>query len=68
MSHIDSYMNYLLLHKAELADTLLLDYVYAVEQAIEAYLSRKLIIQTSKSLNDRFGCAQFAVNENKDRF
>ena len=65
MSHIDSYMNYLLLHKAELADTLLLDYVYAVEQAIEAYLSRKLIIQTSKSLNDRFGCAQFAVNENK---
>jgi glycerol-3-phosphate O-acyltransferase len=65
MSHITTYINYLSLNKVELSDTLLFDYVYGVDQAVEAYLNRKIIIQTSKTLNDRFGCAQFMVNENK---
>ena len=65
MSHAGTYMNYLLSQKVELADTLLLDYVYAVEQVIDAYLNRKLIIQTSKNMEGRFAGAQFMVNENK---
>ena len=65
MSDVGTYMNYLLSQKVELADTLLLDYVYAVEQVIDAYLNRKLIIQTSKNMEGRFAGAQFMVNENK---
>ncbi|MEA3415769.1 MAG: 1-acyl-sn-glycerol-3-phosphate acyltransferase [Thermodesulfobacteriota bacterium] len=65
MSNAGIYMNYLLSQKAELADTLLLDYVYAVEQVIDAYLNRKLITQTSPKIKGRFTGAQFMVNENK---
>ncbi len=65
MSNAGIYMNYLLSQKVELADTLLLDYVYAVEQVIDAYLNRKLIAQTSKKMEGRFAGAQFMVNENK---
>ena len=65
MSHVEIYMNYLLSQKVEMADTLLLDNVYAVEQVIDAYLNRKFIIQTSKSMEGRFAGAQFMVNENK---
>jgi len=65
MSHVETYMNYLLSQKVELADTLLLDHVYAVEQVIDAYLNRKFIIQTSKNMENRFVGAQFMVNENK---
>ena len=65
MLHVETYMNYLLSQKVELADTLLLDHVYAVEQVIDAYLNRKFIIQTSKNMKGRFAGAQFMVNENK---
>ncbi len=65
MLHVETYMNYLLSQKVELADTLLLDHIYAVEQVIAAYLNRKLIIQTSKNMKGRFAGTQFMVNENK---
>ena len=65
MSHVGTYMNYLLSQKVELADTLLFDHVSAVEQVIDAYLNRKLIIQTSKKMEGRFAGTQFMVNENK---
>ncbi|MBC8198781.1 MAG: 1-acyl-sn-glycerol-3-phosphate acyltransferase [Desulfobacterales bacterium] len=65
MSHVGTYMNYLLSQEVELADTLLLDHVYAVEQVIDAYLNRKFITQTSKNMEGRFAGAQFMVNENK---
>ncbi|MDO9565283.1 MAG: 1-acyl-sn-glycerol-3-phosphate acyltransferase [Candidatus Desulfaltia sp.] len=65
MSHVEIYMNYLLSQKVEMADTLLLDNVYAVEQVIDSYLNIKFIIQTSKNMDGRFAGAQFMVNENK---
>jgi len=65
MSHVGIYMNYLVSQKVDLADTLLLDNVYAVEQVVDAYINRKFIIQTSKNMEGRFAGAQFMVNENK---
>ncbi|MEA3428910.1 MAG: 1-acyl-sn-glycerol-3-phosphate acyltransferase, partial [Thermodesulfobacteriota bacterium] len=65
MSHVETYMNYLLSQKVDLADTLLLDNVYAVEQVVDTYLNRKFITQTSKNMEGRFTGAQFMINKNK---
>ncbi len=40
---IDTYLNYLMSQKARLTDTLTLDPQHSLEQALEAYLQRKLI-------------------------
>ncbi len=40
---VDLYMTYLMAHKVSLADTLLYESDYAVEQALEAYVNRKFV-------------------------
>lgn len=44
-SQADFYLNYLISQNAELADTLLLDPDYAIRQALDSYIQRKLIIR-----------------------
>ncbi len=64
-SHIETYMNYLSLQKAKLADTLLMDHVHAVEHAFESYIQRKFIERVTKDKEDQLSDSLFKVNESK---
>jgi glycerol-3-phosphate O-acyltransferase len=46
---VDTYMIYLMSQKATLADTLLYESVYAIEQALESYVNRKFVEKTSQT-------------------
>ncbi|MFO8085082.1 MAG: 1-acyl-sn-glycerol-3-phosphate acyltransferase [Desulfobacterales bacterium] len=46
---VDLYMVYLMSQQATLADTLLYESYYAIEQALESYVSRKFVEKTSQS-------------------
>ena len=46
---VDTYMIYLMSQKATLADTLLYESVYALEQALESYVNRKFVEKTSQT-------------------
>jgi len=46
-AQLEFYLNYLISQKAELADTLLLDPDYAITQALDSYIQRKLIIRVA---------------------
>lgn len=65
MSHIETYMNFLFLQQAKLSDTLILDRVNAIENALDSYIQRKFIDCISKDKNNRFKDAKLKVNENK---
>lgn len=45
---VEVYMTYLMSQNATLADTLLYESVYAVEQALETYVNRKFVEKTAK--------------------
>ena len=64
-SHIETYMNYLSLQKAKLADTLLIDHAHAVEHAFESYIQRKFIERITKDKEDPLSDSLFKVNESK---
>ena len=66
MFHIETYMKYLSSTRQDcLADTLLVDYVNAVEQVIDTYIQRKFIERISGDKGSRLLDAQFKVNPNK---
>lgn len=46
---VDTYMIYLMSQKATLSDTLLYESFYAIEQALESYVSRKFVEKTAQS-------------------
>ncbi|MDM8541450.1 1-acyl-sn-glycerol-3-phosphate acyltransferase [Desulfococcaceae bacterium HSG9] len=46
-AQLEFYLNYLISQRAELADTLLLDPDYAISQALDSYIQRKLIIRVT---------------------
>ena len=62
---IDTYLNYLLTHGAELAETLILDANRAFEQTIENYVQRKFIEQVSLGKEEDAESIVFTVSENK---
>ena len=65
MSHVETYMNYLMSQDAMLADTLVFDPVRAVDHVLDAYTRRKFIEQTSPGKGTRLSNAQFKINESK---
>ena len=65
MSHVETYMNYLMSQDAMLADTLVFDPVRAVEHVLDAYTRRKFIEKTSPGKRTRLSNAQFKINESK---
>lgn len=65
LSIVDTYLRYLFLQKAILADTLLLDQNHAVEQAAVSYIQRKCIEIISKEKKVLSPDSQFKVNQNK---
>ncbi len=46
---VDTYMIYLMSQNVTLADTLLYESVYAIEQALESYVNRKFVEKTSQT-------------------
>lgn len=62
---IDTYRHLLFSQNAKLADTLLLDHHRACEQALESYLSRKLIEQPGGEKNMPAELALYRIPENK---
>ena len=56
-SQLEFYLNYLISQNAELADTLLLDPDYAIIQALDSYIQRKLIIRVTD---------EYSYHQNKD--
>jgi glycerol-3-phosphate O-acyltransferase len=65
MSHVETYMNYLLSQKVKLADTLLLDEVNTLEHVLDTYVQRKFIEKVSENPDTLLTAALFKVSENK---
>jgi glycerol-3-phosphate O-acyltransferase len=67
MYQIEIYMTYLFSQKAMLADTLIVDPVHAVENALDSYIQRKFVERTSKNKSNPTtnADAMFQVNESK---
>ncbi|HSQ84246.1 MAG TPA: 1-acyl-sn-glycerol-3-phosphate acyltransferase, partial [Desulfobacterales bacterium] len=65
MSHVETYMNYLLSQKAKLADTLLLDHTSTIELVLDTYVQRKFIDKVTESPDTLHAEALYKVNENK---
>ncbi len=65
MSHVETYMIYLMSQNAMLADTLVFDSVRAVDHVLDAYTRRKFIEKTSPGKGTRLSNAQFKINESK---
>ncbi|MBW2567969.1 MAG: 1-acyl-sn-glycerol-3-phosphate acyltransferase [Deltaproteobacteria bacterium] len=65
MSHVETYMNYLMSQDANLADTLVFDSVRAVDHVLDAYVHRKFIEQILPGKRTGLSDARFKVNESK---
>lgn len=62
LEYISTYMNYLMLVKAPLADTLLLDQTSALEYAFDAYVQRKFVERVSAEELPATAEPQYIVN------
>jgi glycerol-3-phosphate O-acyltransferase len=65
LSHIETYVNYLLSQKVKLADTLLMDQINTIEHVLDTYVQRKFIEKVSESPDALITAGLFKVNENK---
>ncbi|MEJ2658378.1 MAG: 1-acyl-sn-glycerol-3-phosphate acyltransferase [Desulfobacterales bacterium] len=65
MSHVETYMNYLLSQKSKLADTLLMDQMNTIEHVLDTYVQRKFIEKVSENPDDLLAADLFKVNENR---
>ena len=62
---IDLYLRYLGTQGAQLADTLLIDQEYAIDNALTSYGQRKFIEAVAKSKEDVAAEAEYTVNESQ---
>ena len=62
MQQIDNYLQHLTIQNADIADTLLMDHIHAVENVIRDYMGRKLISRVDGRKDSPLSEAQFAVN------
>ena len=65
LQHVEIYLQHVTLQKADIADTLVLDHVHAVENVVENYISRKLIERIDETKDSPLSDAQFTVNISK---
>jgi len=65
LQHVEIYLQHVTLQKADIADTLVLDHVHAVENVVEDYISRKLIERIDETKGSPLSDAQFTVNNSK---
>jgi glycerol-3-phosphate O-acyltransferase len=65
MQQIDTYLQHLTIQNVDIADTLLMDHVHAVENVLRDYMGRKLISRVDGRKDSPLSEAQFAVNVSK---
>ncbi|MCP4346430.1 MAG: glycerol-3-phosphate acyltransferase [Desulfobacterales bacterium] len=65
ISDVETYMNYLFVQEAKLADTLLIDYIHAVEYVFEIYINRKFIERVSAGKDEQPSEVLYMINTNK---
>ncbi len=65
MSYINTYLAYLSTQNAQLSVTLMLDAEHAVEQALNAYISRNFIECIKENKDDPLSASEFIVKEQK---
>ncbi len=62
---IELYLRYLGTQRAQLADTLLIDQEYAIDNALASYVQRKFIEPIAKSKEDVAAETEYTVNESQ---
>jgi len=65
LSHVETYMNYLLPQQVKLTDTLLMDEVNTIEHVLDSYVQRKFIDKASENPDALLTASLFKINENK---
>ena len=65
MNDIDIYMSYLHRSQAKLADTLLQESASAVQQVVDAYISRNFIERFQKDTDESYSHTEYSVVDNK---
>ena len=65
LSHVETYMNYLLSQQVKLTDTLLMDEVNTIEHVLDSYVQRKFIDKASENPDALLTASLFKINENK---
>ncbi|RLB97936.1 MAG: glycerol-3-phosphate acyltransferase, partial [Deltaproteobacteria bacterium] len=61
----EMYLNHLNMQKADISDTLVMNHVHAMDNALESYVSRKLVERISENRTDLLEACQFKVNVDK---
>jgi glycerol-3-phosphate O-acyltransferase len=61
----EMYLHHLNMQKADISDTLVMDHVHALDNALDAYVSRKLVERISENRTDALEACQFKVNVDK---
>jgi len=62
MSIIETYINYLTMQNAKLADTLVLDHVHAIQHALDAYVQSKFVEAVSKEKDTPYSERNYKIN------
>jgi glycerol-3-phosphate O-acyltransferase len=62
---VETYLTYLNIQGAKTADTLMLNQEYAIENALDAYVQRKLIEALPKEKEDTETVTEYRVNDNQ---
>ena len=62
MSIIETYLNYLTMQNAKLADTLVLDHVHAIQHALDAYVQSKFVEPLSKDKDTPYSERSYKVS------
>jgi glycerol-3-phosphate O-acyltransferase len=65
LRHVEIYLQHVTLQKADIADTLLMDHVHAVETVLEDYTGRKLIERIDEKKDSPMTNARYKVNISK---
>jgi glycerol-3-phosphate O-acyltransferase len=65
LKHVETYMNYLFYRDADLADTLLVDHVHAIQTAFSSYVQRKFIERISDEKEAEAADLKYFVASNK---
>ncbi len=62
LRHVEIYLQHVTLQNADIADTLVMDHVHAVENVLEDYASRKLIERIDENKDGPFSEAIYKIN------
>jgi len=65
LEDVEIYLNHLNMQKVEIADTLLMNHVHAVNNALESYVDRKLVERVAEDRTTPFERCEFKVNQDK---